>query len=220
MKDRFHENILKVIVVLLAIVIGSGISAEAASQVVWQIGKFDQSPEEFKMPKRRRMVQQPATEVVYIVGKSKPAEDWPAYQPASADKAGSPARPYTIQFELPQAPEGVYTLKVGLLSRSARVAQLRVEINGHPGLFYQHPKLNYMAGEWAGPADTIAFDFPARFLEKGTNKLALSAIYNAPPVDNDRNAGLGYDAIELDQDSAGKFPSDAVTADIDRKSVV
>jgi hypothetical protein len=142
------------------------------------------------------------------VGKSTPAVDWPAYQEgAEIERPGSRPHSHAIQFNLPKAPSGVYTLKVGLLSETARVARLEVEINGHRGLFYQHPVLTYTGGDREmvvspiAAADTIAIDFPARFLRRGTNKLALRAIDAPTTSDIELHSVLTYDGLELDQNS-------------------
>jgi len=199
-----------------AIALCVGTNAEAAPKTIWQIGKFDQSPNEFNTGKQGPPLfgsRYPAGKLLYVVGKSTPEVDWPAYQEGSTTgKAGSSPHVYTIQFDLPEAPQGVYTLKVGLFSVTSRLALLQIEINGHGGPFYQHPKLNYSESEVV--ADTITLDFPARFLQKGTNKLALAAIADSPPIDNQPNAAIAYDALELDQDSASQFPTEGVTTEV------
>jgi hypothetical protein len=145
----FHQTIL--LSLSLTITLCFFQSASAAPQTMWQIGTFNQSPSEFNSGKKGAPLfgsRYPKGELVYIVGKSLPETDWPAYQEGSTlGKAGSHPHPYTIQFDLEQVPQGVYTLKIGLLSETSRVATLQVEINGHAGLFYQHPKLNYGGGD-------------------------------------------------------------------------
>ena len=145
-------------------------NASAAPQTVWRIGTFNESPSEFNTGKQGPPLfgsRYPKGELVYIVGKSQPATDWPGYQEgATIGKPGSRPHPYTIQFELEEVPQGLYTFKAGLLSETARVAELRVEINGHAALFYQHPKLNYGGGDRdmvtlpIAAADAVAFDLP------------------------------------------------------------
>jgi hypothetical protein len=192
--------------------------------MVWRIGKFDQSPSEFNTGKQGPPLfgsRFPAGELAFIVGKSTPGLDWPAYQEgAETGRPGNHLHPYTIQFYLPKAPTGVYTLRAGLFSETARVARLQVEINGHRGLFYQHPKLSYVGGDREmvvspiAAADTIAFDFPARFLHKGTNKLALTAIDEPSTSDIELHSLLAYDALELDHDPSLRFHSAGVTAEV------
>ena len=88
---------------------------KAASQVLWQIGKFDKSSLEFDqsvVPTPKPYTPHP---VVYVIGKSQ-APRWPRFQPGSSNGlAGFRPHPYAIQFDLPSTPHGVYTLKVALL---------------------------------------------------------------------------------------------------------
>jgi hypothetical protein len=188
--------------------------AGATSKAVWQIGEFDQSPSEFNTGKQGPPLfgsRYPAGELLYVVGKSTPAVDWPAYQEGAAlGRAANRPYPYTIQFELPEVLQGVYTLKVGLLYESSRLARLQVEINGHRGLFYQHLKVTYTG---VSP-ETISVDFPARFLQKGTNKLVLTAVEEPATGDNLVHSFITYDALELEQDSSKKYPSDEITAEV------
>ena len=186
---------------------------QAGSSVVWQIGKFDESSAEFN----QSAVRPPAAaelkaDVLYTIGKSNPALDWPAFQPGSANgKAEFRPHPYAIKFDLPQAPQGVFTLKVSLLVESPRVARLQVEINGHRALLFQKPLLNYAAGDVTSvflpmyAADTLAVDVPTSFLKRGTNELVLTAIDEPAERDNVTNSGLTYDALELDQDTGRTF---------------
>jgi hypothetical protein len=221
MKNRKHEQVLTMLVVL-AMMICFCQCAGAASKTVWQVGKFNHSPSEFNTGKQGPPLfgsRYPAGELLYIVGKSIPDVDWPAYQEGAATgRPGTRPHPYTIQFDLPEVPQGVYTLKAGLLSETARVARLQVEINGHTGLFYQHPKLSYTGGDREmvvspiASADTIAFDFPARFLQKGTNKLVLTAVDAPATGDSQVHSVITYDALELDQNSSKRYLSTEVTA--------
>ena len=198
-------------------------SASAAPQTVWQIGTFNQSPSEFNTGNKGAPLfgsRYPKGELVYIVGKSKPERDWPAYQEgATLGKTGSHPHPYTIHFDLDQVPQGVYTLKIGLISESARVAVLQVEINGHASLFYQHPKINYAGGDRQmvttpiAAVDTITFDLPTKLLQKGTNKLILTAVDESAAESDETHSIITYDAIELDHDAARKFPAGALTAE-------
>ena len=193
------------------------------SNVVWRIGTFNQSPSEFNTGKQGPPLfgsRYPAGELLYVVGKSRPETDWPAYQEgAEIERPGSRPHPYTIQFNLPGKPSGVYTLKAGLLSETARVARLQVEINGHKGLFYQHPMLSYTGGDREmvvspiAAADTITCDLPAQFLRKGTNRLVLTAIDAPSTSDVEIHSVITYDALELDQNSSQRHHA-AVTAEV------
>ena len=203
----------------LAVLISFLPYAKAAPKVVWQIGAFDNASQEFNYgkPGPPFFGERYPKELLYIVGKS---TDWPARQLGSAifQPGGNP-RPYTIQFDLDEAPQGVYTLKVGLLSENSLIGLLQVEINGHVGLYYQHPKLSYNGGDRemivspiAG-TDTIQIDIPAKFLQKGTNKFVLTAVDEPTEAGGDVHAALVYDALALEQDSAGKFVPDAMAVE-------
>ena len=195
--------------------------AGAASKAVWQIGKFDQSSAEFNQGEMQSPVftsAHPKSDVLYIVGKSKPATDWPAFQPGSANgRAEFRPHPYAIQFDLSETPRGLYTLKVALLVETPRVPGLQVDINGHRALLYQHPTLNYAGGDVtsvflpAYSASTIAVDLPTDSLKKGTNELVLTALDEPAERDDVTNSGLTYDALELEQDPDRKFSPGEVT---------
>ena len=218
--DKRTHKLLETLLVLV-IVICSCRCAGAASKGVWQIGKFDQSSGEFNHGEVRPPVLaagHPKTDVLYIVGKSNPATDWPAYQPGSSNgNAGFRPHPYTIQFDLPQAPQGLYTLRVALLVETPRVPRLQVEINGHRALLFQHPILNYAGGDPcsvfqpAYSADTVAVDLPTNFLKEGTNELVLTAVDDPTQRDDVTNPGLFYDALELVQDPERKYSTGEVT---------
>src|SRR4051812_47632282 len=102
------------------------IQAPAETRTIWQIGKFDQSPVEFS--------DRPAKAVDFHVGTSDASKDWPGRQGVGI--------PYRVLFPL-SAIEGPHFLKIGILIDRPRVPSLRIEVNGHAGSFYLHPKLSY-----------------------------------------------------------------------------
>jgi hypothetical protein len=192
--------------------------------VVWQIGTFDDSSGEFNLgkPGPPFFGDRYPKELLYIVGKSAPDADWPARHLGSAIfQPGGHPRPYTIQFDLDEIPQGVYTLKVALLKESSCVGQLQVEVNGHVGLYYQHLKLSYTGGDREmvvspiSATDTILVDLPATFLHKGTNKFILTAVDEPSEAVGEAHSMLVYDALELEHDSARKFAADEMTAEVE-----
>jgi alpha-mannosidase len=197
---------------------------DAVGETLWRIGTFDYSSFEFNQGSKGALLfgqRFPKGDLVYVVGKSSPSKDWPAFQPGSANgRADYQSHPYTIEFDLPSVLRGLVTLKVALLVETARAPRLEVEINGHHALYYQHPKLNYAGGDREmvvspiASADTITAEIPPAFLQKGTNKLVLTAIDEPAERDNVTNSGIFYDAIELDQDLEGAFRKNKVTADV------
>ena len=196
--------------------------AGAIEEAVWQIGQFDQSSAEFHQGEIKAPLvagAQRQSDVLYMIGKSNPASDWPAFQPGSSNGgAGFRPHPYVIQFDLPGAPQGLYTLKVALLVETPRVSRLQVEINGYRALLFQHPTLNYAGGDVSSAfqpaysADTITVDLPTDYLKEGANELILTAIDEPAERDDVTNPGIFYDALELDQDPDGKFSSAEITA--------
>lgn len=199
-------------------------AVQAGPQKVWQVGTFDESSQEFKA--EGIDYSNPARDPVFTVGKGDPAKDWYAYQPGSANgKAGFRLHPFTIKFDLASAPKGVFTLKVGLVTYMAHLPRLQVEINGHRGLFYLHPKLNYAGGDTNSvfvpiyAYEKVVAEFPWQFLVKGTNSLVLTAIDEPAERDDSQSSGLGnsglvYDALELDNDPAAKYEANRLTADV------
>ena len=190
--------------------------AEAASTVVWQIGKFDKLSLEFNQtaPAPKTNTSPAQSDLVYVIGKSKAETDWPAFQSGSSDgKAGDRPHPYAVRFELPSAPRGLYTLKVALIVETPRLSRLAVEINGHRALYFQHPVLDYTGGDVVSAfvpnysVDTITAELPTPYLQQGTNELVLKAQDDPSDRDDVTVPGLFYDALELDQDAEVKFVS-------------
>ena len=184
-------------------------------ETLWQIGTFNFSSGEFNTGKGGPPLfgqRFPQGDLIYVVGKSSPENDWPAYQPGSANgRAGFVPHPYTIQFDLTEAPRGLVTLRVSLLVENPRTPRLGVEINGHRALFCRHPKLNYAGGDRKlvvnpiASSDTIVAEIDPAFLFKGTNKLVLTAIDEPAERDNFTNGGILYDAIALEQNPDARF---------------
>ncbi|MGD1104154.1 MAG: polysaccharide lyase family protein, partial [Terriglobia bacterium] len=86
------------------------LSAAAAENIVWEIGKFDQSPSGFN---GKVNFADPNYNPVFTVGQSDPAKDWPSTQPGSENMAGgSRPHPYTIIFNLAGVPKGAYRLTI------------------------------------------------------------------------------------------------------------
>ena len=217
MNEHPLRRVLRTFAVWLVVLIPFLPYAKAAPNVLWQIGAFDNSSSEFNYgkPGPPFFGDRYPKKLLYIVGKSNPNIDWPARQLGSAIfQPGAHPRPYTIQFDLDEIPQGVYTFKVGLLSENACVGQMQVEINGHVGFYYQHPKLSYDGGDREmivspiAATDTILIDIPAEFLQKGVNKFVLTAVDEPSEAIGEVHSALVFDALELDHDSAGKFVAD------------
>src|ERR1700744_996241 len=175
------------------------------SKVVFRIGNFDRSSVEFASGTPKQAVD-------FVVGQSDASKDWYATQPAVLISASgsnasevSPA-PRTITFAIDSL-KTEYTLHLSLLIESASVPALRVDVNGKHGVFYLHPKLDYSNGDQTDsfyPAYShadVEFALPPGSLQQGKNAITLQAIEEADEKVPD--AGLTYDAIELDHGSVG-----------------
>jgi alpha-mannosidase len=180
--------------------------AGAALTTVWRLGTFDHSSAEFDQSVRDNRV--PETSVIYVIGKSRSDRDWPAFQPGSGnEQAGRRPHPYAIRFNLPNPPQGLYTLKIDfVLNNGVDLSALQIEINGRRGWAHPHPV-------WSKPWDNdvaqrywtanVEIELPSAALKQGDNDLVLTAIDGSP--------GLTYDALELHQDSAGSFEPGKLT---------
>ncbi|HEX6880188.1 MAG TPA: polysaccharide lyase family protein [Terriglobales bacterium] len=210
-------------IITLAVVQLSVLSL-AAEKTVWRIGKYDQASAEFKG--QDIDYANPKSDPVFRVGKSADA-DWYRFQPGPANgMTGGRLHPFTILFDLPQQPKGLYKLKFAILYETPRLSHLRVEVNGHAGLIYFHPKLDYAAGDWEGTfvpqtsMDTKSLEIPTNFLKQGENKIVITALDDPSTVENSLGAiapghtGIVYDALELLNDSDRKYDAKAVSAEI------
>jgi alpha-mannosidase len=188
-------------------------TGEAGAETLWQIGKFDESSGEFVEGKLHPPAySDPASDPVFTVGQSDPAKHWLPFQPGTSNgKAGYRRHPFTVRFDLKNAPNGGYRLDIALLSYSPRLPWLEISVNGHRAWFYQHPKLAYSAGDESVfylpfySTTGIQAELPARYLTKGTNTLVLTALDEAGPRDDSQPSGFAwpgtsgiiYDALAL-----------------------
>lgn len=210
------------LITLAAIAQPQAAISQEAWQPVWTIGVFNQSSGEFDPGPA------PTPAKPYIIGTSVPSKNWFAFQPGSANgEFGHQPHPVTIQFNLGEKPSGVYRMKIALLVEHPRISALDVSINGHTGRFYQHPKLNYTMGDVAGAffpeysSDTITFELPARFFLQGANHIVLTAVDESSPGDQPTSngtpagdSGVMYDALELEHQPKGEFPSKRISASV------
>ena len=213
MKNAAIRSWTRILAVAVALILGAstGISqvdtgAEEQGRVVFRIGSFDRSSNEFAQGDSKQPIH-------FVVGKSDAAKDWYATQSAAlADNAGSAGAgvataPREIVFTLDHAPSPVYQLHVSLLIETVSVPALQVEINGKHGRFYLHPKLDYNNGDQGDsfyPAFSqadVVFAIPGSALRQGSNAIWLQMIEEGGK--EVPGASLTYDAIELDRSAAG-----------------
>lgn len=234
-KRRLPCRLASLAAVSLTLLLSGNLSsARAQDETLWQIGTFNESSSDLApvvdpaTGQPRIDYSNPAQDPVYIVGKSDPARDWFAFQPGTANgRAGHRPHPFTILFDLAESPEGSYKLRVSLLAYAPRLPKLQVELNGHRGWFYQHPRLSYNAGDpWIFylphySTTQIECDLPLRYLVKGRNRLVLTALDDVDQRDDSQplgfpwpgTSGLIYDALALEtrnQPSAQRVAATAV----------
>ncbi|MDQ2840615.1 MAG: polysaccharide lyase family protein [Acidobacteriota bacterium] len=179
---------------LFLIALLAAASAHAENRTIWQIGKFDQSPVEF--------LGRPAAPVTFRVGQSNAVKDWPGRQDTG--------EPYRIVFSLDSV-TGTYVLKVGALIDQPRVPALRLNLNGHSGTFYLHPKLSYSRSDFSYAFDpheaqsTLEIEIPTAFLKTGENSIEIACIDDPPTPSGEKEiGGISYDALSLEQNASAK----------------
>ena len=123
---------------------------------------------------------------------------------------------YEIHFGLNAAPRGVYLLKVSALTSYPRIPALQIDINGHKGLYYLHPKPIYLAEQRFRAADLLTIAIPAAYLKTGANNLTFALVDSqAPgPEASALVQTVAYDFISLSTDPHATYASSAVTADV------
>ncbi|MFL6462947.1 MAG: polysaccharide lyase family protein [Bryobacteraceae bacterium] len=192
----------KVLFSLLAV--SASLFAQQASQTVWQIGKFDQSPLEFSGRERGP--------VQFEIGKSDWKSDWQPRQGIN--------NPYKILFPL-SSTAGAYTLKITALIEQPRVPTLQISINDHRGTFFFRPHISYYPGDFTFAFDphesesTLEIQIPPAFLKAGTNTMTLTGVDDPPPAPGEEKfSEIVYDALSLEQNFAKAARSQEMSVDV------
>ena len=208
----------------LLMVCGLVVPAFSQQRVLWQIGKFDDSSQEFRS--QGLDYSDPRSDVIYTIGKSREG-DWPRFQPGPANAiTGGRLHPFSIVFTLPDGPQGLYQLRIAMLYETPRLSMLQLSVNGHKGIFYFHPRPDYAAGDWEGTfvpqtsRDEKTIDIPTQWLKQGANTFILTAIDTpATPQNSMGNiapgqSGLVYDALAFSNDQHAQYVSGLIRASI------
>ena len=196
------KRIIWVILAILAL----ALSANAEEHVVWQIGDFDNSYDEFGVPhdysaywgqfRRNR---------TFRIGQSDPKANWPFIHPGPNDAwVRHREQPFTIVFNLPEQPAGTFTLTIDLVDTHAGSPPVyEITVNGRSGRF----NLPRGAGDESlldaskGREYILSIPMPANFLKAGENKLVLKSV---------QGSWLLYDALRLTNDTEGKMPEPSI----------
>ncbi len=178
--------------------------AQAAEQTVWQIGKPDHSYAELAIAGHfgEFAARFGAKPIVFEVGRSDPAKDWPYIQPGPADSAWAPSagKPWTIRFQLPEQPQGFFTLRIEFAdTQSSAPPQYVVSLGGHEGSFRLTPGKNEasLADPRIGTPQKLEIVVPASYFRKGTNEIRLTCT---------DGSWVQYDAVTLLNDPQATLP--------------
>ena len=177
-------------------------AAWGSEQVVWQIGTPDHNYAEFACAGDYSASAKKFTQpIVFEVGRNNPARDWPFIQPGPLD-GWSPlaGKPWTIRFNLPEQPRGVYRLRIEF----ADVQQMLppryvIALGSRTGQFQLSPGGGdaSLTNPRAGKPQKLELTLPAEFFQKGMNQIQLSCA---------EGSWVQYDALTLWNDPTGKIP--------------
>ena len=182
------------------------IAQRASTNIVFKIGVFDRSSEEFAKGTPTR----PDT---LVIGQGDSSKGWHAIQPVRpiavtpAPGRNVESSPRTIQFVLANVPDPVYRLRMAFLIESPCVPVIQVKMNDKRGRFYLHPKLDFSAGDMVNAfspvysSAEVDFTFPGTYLHRGVNTIELQAVEEQDILVPD--ASVTYDAIELSRNPEG-----------------
>jgi len=210
---------------LVLAALASPTMASASEQRIWRIGTFNNSSGEFRSQDINYA--DPKSDPVFVVGQSKDG-DWYRFQPGPANgMTGARLHPFAVKFSLKDTPRGTYHLRIAMLYETPRLSFLKLDINGHSGLFYFHPKLDFHAGDWEGTfvpqtsTDEKTIAIPSAWLHQGENSLVLTAIDDPATAQTSLGAiapghtGLVYDALELTQDPTADYNEHTFSAKVE-----
>jgi alpha-mannosidase len=196
-------------------------------KILWQIGQFDQSSEEFGTSFGFGPGSTVQADPIYRVGQSDWKKDWAGFQAGSANGlAGSREHPFTIIFSLDTPPRGLLTLRLATLPYMPRRPNLRVELNGRRGLFYLRPHLSYDMGNFPVAFipqysyQQLDIEIPTAYFKQGENRLAITCIDDPSTPEMSYGtvgtgiSGIFWDALRLTQDPARKLAANEIRASV------
>jgi len=169
-------------------------AAAGEMRIVWQIGGSAQGGSKFATAEDYRDFQGrfDRRPVVFEIGRSQAARDWPMIQPGPEDDwAGNRIHPFTVRFALADRPQGGCVLRVEfadvhagtrptfLATVGGRTAQFRLQPGGN---------VTPISHGAASKPQRIDLAFPAALLRAGANDIVLST---------DGGSWVIYDAVTL-----------------------
>lgn len=177
-------------------------AAWGGQQPVWQIGKPDRDYAEFASPGNYEETARRFTKpIVFEVGRSEAARDWPFIQPGPLDY-WSPRRgqPWTIRFNLPERPKGVYVLRIDFTDVQRQFPpRYVVTVNSQSGQFPLSPGGGdaSLTNAKAGKPQRIDLTLPAESFRQGANEIQFTCA---------DGSWVQYDAVTLLVDPDATLP--------------
>jgi len=169
-------------------------AAMGTERTVWQIGKSDNNYSEFAGAGNYKdlAAQFGAEPIVFEVGRSNPARDWPFIHPGPMDSwAQAAGKPWTIRFTLPEEPQGVFTLRIEFVDvQNSTPPTYTATLGDHAGVFRLQPGGGdaSLTDPRAGKPQKLETMVPAGWLKKGINEIHLTCT---------EGSWVQYDAISL-----------------------
>jgi hypothetical protein len=177
-------------------------------QIVWQIGRADGDYAEFAIAGDYASYAAGlgARAPVFEVGRNDPGRDWPYIQPGPADRwAPNGGQPWTIRFELPDEPRGVWTLSLDFVDvHQAQPPRYAISLGERTGVFILRPgggDDRSLAMARFGRPQHLEQTFPASFFRRGLNEIRLACT---------EGSWVQYDAITLRNDPEAQLPPPAI----------
>jgi hypothetical protein len=153
------------------------LGASVGAQELWRIGEFDNSYDEFACARNHNAFagafrQDP----VFRVGTSNPKTDWSFVNPGPSDHwAGARAHPFTIEFDLPEAPKVALRLKVDLVDvQGFAPTSMGVRVNDVEGVFrLRNGNEASIHDPAAGKEQVISLLLAPSLMRAGANRIVL-----------------------------------------------
>lgn len=138
---------------------------------LWTIGTPDGAAMEFAPGDR--------SQLTFTVGQSVVSKDFAGHQSGSVGYDGKVLeRPYTVQFDLAEPPQGDYELVLELIYQTGAPAQLKVRVNDQTGIFPLQPLPKRSTWGEEGndmlmARQRLVVPIAGRQLKAGTNRVSL-----------------------------------------------
>ncbi len=150
---------------------------------IWSIGQEDQTASEFAVSENPyEYLDHFPEDVDYIIGESKPSEDWVGIQPGPGDNwGGSRSNKFNITFDIPKVDSEGYVLKIRILAyHPNQPLGLNIEVNDTPYTIHFPPGGHQDAWRNYSLAEPFHFDFiiPNEDITEGKNTLTISTLSN------------------------------------------